>query len=74
LFYVGITRAMKELYLTYTRQRIKYGKVQPANPSRFLEEIPEELLKRIKSNEEEDPAENEQNAKACFARIRELLK
>jgi DNA helicase II / ATP-dependent DNA helicase PcrA len=74
LFYVGITRAMKELYLTYTRQRIKYGKAHPANPSRFIEEIPEELMKRIDTSEEEDPAENELNAKACFAKIRELLK
>ena len=74
LFYVGITRAMKELYLTYTGHRIKYGKRLPASPSRFLEEIPEELLKRIEANEDEDPDENERDAKAFFSNIKELLK
>jgi superfamily I DNA/RNA helicase len=74
LFYVGITRAMKELYLTYTDHRIKYGKKMPAYPSRFLEEIPEELLKRIEAHEDEDPEENERDAKAFFSNIKELLK
>ena len=74
LFYVGITRAMKELYLTYTGHRIKYGKKMPASPSRFLEEIPEELLKRIEAHEDEDPDENERDAKAFFSNIKELLK
>ena len=74
LFYVGITRAMKELYLTYTGHRIRYGKKMPASPSRFLEEIPEELLKRIETNEDEDPEENERDAKAFFSNIKELLK
>jgi superfamily I DNA/RNA helicase len=74
LFYVGITRAMKELYLTYTGYRIRYGKKAPSTASRFLEEIPDELLKRIDSNEDEDPDENEQDAKAFFSRIKEILK
>jgi DNA helicase II / ATP-dependent DNA helicase PcrA len=74
LFYVGITRAMKELYLTHTRQRIKYGKVLPSAPSRFLEEIPEELLKRADCNDAEDPEENERDAKAFFSKIKEILK
>jgi len=74
LFYVGITRAMKELYLSYTRNRIRYGKSLPSVPSRFLEEIPEHLLKRLDSIEEEDPEENERDAKNAFSKIRELLK
>ncbi len=74
LFYVGITRAMKELYLSYTGQRIRYGKSLPSAPSRFLEEIPEQLLKRLDIVEEEDPDENERDAKAAFSKIRELLK
>ncbi|MDH4230869.1 MAG: UvrD-helicase domain-containing protein [Nitrospirota bacterium] len=74
LFYVGITRAMKELFLTYTGHRIKYGKKQPSSASRFIEEIPEELLKRIDANEEGDPDENERDAKAFFSRIKEILK
>jgi DNA helicase II / ATP-dependent DNA helicase PcrA len=74
LFYVGITRAMKELYLSYTGQRIRYGKSLPSAPSRFLEEIPEDLLKRLDTVEEEDPDESERDAKAAFSKIRELLK
>ncbi|PKL52433.1 MAG: ATP-dependent DNA helicase Rep [Nitrospira bacterium HGW-Nitrospira-1] len=74
LFYVGITRAMKELYLTYTRHRIKYGKKLRSSPSRFLEEIPDDLLKKIDMNEEEDPEDNERDAKVCFSKIKEILK
>jgi DNA helicase-2/ATP-dependent DNA helicase PcrA len=43
LFYVGITRAMKELFITYTEKRRKYGKDKPSVPSRFLQEIPDDV-------------------------------
>jgi len=38
--YVGITRAMKELFLTHTKYRIRYGAKTSSIPSPFLEEIP----------------------------------
>ncbi len=44
LFYVGITRAKDALYLTYPEMRTAYGYAEPAEPSRFLEEIPPELV------------------------------
>ena len=44
--YVGITRAERRLYLTYARQRTIYGRTEMSRPSRFLAEIPEELLER----------------------------
>ena len=44
LAYVGITRAKDDLTLTYSRSRLLRGEVQYNPPSRFLEEIPEELL------------------------------
>ena len=44
LCYVGITRAMDELYLTLARERMRFGEQQVNLPSRFLEEIPQELL------------------------------
>jgi DNA helicase-2/ATP-dependent DNA helicase PcrA len=44
LFYVGITRAMKKLYLTYAKSRMKAGNVMYQRKSRFLEEIPIELV------------------------------
>lgn len=44
LCYVGITRAKKDLFLTSTRSRLQWGNRQYSRKSRFLEEIPEELL------------------------------
>ena len=47
LCYVGITRAQKELHLTYTRKRLYFGGNYRNEPSRFLAEIPEELIERL---------------------------
>jgi DNA helicase-2/ATP-dependent DNA helicase PcrA len=47
LCYVGITRAKERLYVTYTGLRRLYGSVQFNAPSRFIEEIPEELKREI---------------------------
>jgi DNA helicase-2/ATP-dependent DNA helicase PcrA len=44
LFYVGITRAMRELYLSYARRRAAFGTPISGVRSRFLDEIPSELL------------------------------
>jgi DNA helicase-2/ATP-dependent DNA helicase PcrA len=44
LFYVGVTRAMRQLYLTYARRRAVFGAQTYGMPSRFLEEIPGDLL------------------------------
>ncbi|MGN8551514.1 UNVERIFIED_CONTAM: UvrD-helicase domain-containing protein [Microbacterium sp. SLM126] len=44
LFYVGITRARKRLYLSLAMTRAQFGEVTVAMPSRFLQEIPAELL------------------------------
>ncbi len=43
LFYVGLTRAKDQVHLTYPEMRTLYGYAEPAEPSRFLEEIPPEL-------------------------------
>jgi superfamily I DNA/RNA helicase len=44
LCYVGITRAQRKLYLTRACTRISRGRVMPRTPSRFLLEVPDELL------------------------------
>lgn len=44
LFYVGITRARKRLYMSLAMTRAQFGEVTVAMPSRFLQEIPAELL------------------------------
>ena len=46
LCYVAITRAMKNLTVSYARQRMLYGRTNAALPSRFLKEIPETLVRR----------------------------
>lgn len=45
LFYVGVTRAKKHLVLTRSRLRKRYGKWREVAPSRFLCEVPTELVK-----------------------------
>src|SRR5205807_3566124 len=45
LCYVGITRAKRELTITYASRRTLWGNVQLNQPSRFLNEIPEELFR-----------------------------
>ena len=44
LAYVGITRAKHRLYLVHASQRAMWGNSELQTPSRFLEDIPEELL------------------------------
>ncbi len=44
LLYVGITRAKDRLFLVLPQHRNAYGFAEPVNPSRFLSDIPDELL------------------------------
>ncbi|SHF86487.1 DNA helicase-2 / ATP-dependent DNA helicase PcrA [Salegentibacter echinorum] len=44
LFYVALTRAEKQAYLTYTQSRYRWGKLIDAEPSRFIEEIDEQFM------------------------------
>jgi DNA helicase-2/ATP-dependent DNA helicase PcrA len=46
LFYVAVTRAMRELYLTYARRRSVFGVPAYGISSRFLDEIPVDLTER----------------------------
>ncbi len=45
LMYVGITRARKRLYITHTKRRTLFGNTKYNMPSRFLKEIPSEIIK-----------------------------
>ncbi len=44
LAYVGITRAKRKLFLTYASSRLIFGRNQTNGPSRFLADIPEEII------------------------------
>ncbi|MFY0625144.1 MAG: UvrD-helicase domain-containing protein [Reichenbachiella sp.] len=45
LFYVAITRAESQLYLSYALTRYRFGRLKTCEPSRFLEEIDQDFLK-----------------------------
>ncbi len=47
LCYVGITRAQRDLFLIHTRYRAKYGQRSACVPSRFLSEIPVDIVEEI---------------------------
>jgi DNA helicase-2/ATP-dependent DNA helicase PcrA len=47
LFYVGVTRAQKLLYLTFTGVRLSYGRFQHSVPSRFLAAIPQNSMRNL---------------------------
>jgi DNA helicase II / ATP-dependent DNA helicase PcrA len=49
LMYVAVTRARQRLYLSHAQSRMLHGQVRYGIPSRFLDEVPEELLKRLNS-------------------------
>jgi DNA helicase-2/ATP-dependent DNA helicase PcrA len=46
LFYVAITRAKQRLWLTYANTRYRFGNLTQNDPSRFIDELPEERLDR----------------------------
>jgi len=48
LCYVGATRAMRQLYITYAEQRRLYGVDQYGQPSRFIAEMPVDLIEEIR--------------------------
>lgn len=47
LFYVAVTRAEKQVYLSYTQTRYRWGKLIDAEPSRFIEEIDDAHLEYL---------------------------
>jgi DNA helicase II / ATP-dependent DNA helicase PcrA len=48
LCYVGMTRAMKQLYFTYAEQRRLHGQDSYNSPSRFLQEIPAAMIEEVR--------------------------
>ena len=49
LCYVGMTRAMEKLMISYAEVRRQYGREEYHRPSRFLNELPEELLDEVRA-------------------------
>jgi len=72
LFYVGITRAQRELTLSYANQRKRYGEVIECTPSRFLDELDEQHIV-WEEKLANDPEHKEEVGQTHLAAIRALL-
>jgi superfamily I DNA/RNA helicase len=55
LLYVALTRAMQSLTLSYCAGRKRYGQLMPCHPSRFLKELPPELVEDALDKRPVDP-------------------
>ncbi len=62
LMYVGITRAKKNLYLSYAKRRKMWGEYKYYNPSRFISEIPNDLIDYNESSYSDSSSSYNQNA------------
>jgi DNA helicase-2/ATP-dependent DNA helicase PcrA len=51
LFYVAVTRAKKHLWLTYANTRYRYGQLVQNDPSRFIDEMPEDQIDKSSSGD-----------------------
>ncbi|NLP41208.1 MAG: DNA helicase PcrA [Veillonellaceae bacterium] len=73
--YVGITRARRKLYMTNARMRTIFGRTNMFPPSRFLEEIPEDVLERtLNQHNRNNPAATQfASVRSSFARQAESL-
>jgi len=72
LAYVGMTRAQKTLVFTYAKKRQKYGEIVECEPSRFLDELPQELLE-WDDPAKKNPEEIRQTGRAYLDNLRDML-
>ena len=72
LFYVGITRAKRELVLSYANQRKRYGEELDCKPSRFLDELDEQHIV-WEDKIANDPERQEEVGQAHLSAMRALL-
>ncbi len=73
LAYVGITRAQRLLTFTLASQRKQYGEIVSTTPSRFLEELPQELLEWDGRKSEMTPEKSQARGKETLARLKSLF-
>lgn len=74
LAYVGITRAQRTLTITSCARRKRAGEMMEIEPSRFLQELPEDDLEWHGIGKQVDPEEKQQRGQAHLANLRSMLK
>ncbi len=67
LMYVAITRARKKLYLSYAQTRMLHGNTRYNIQSRFMDELPQNVLKRVNNQKNKVFWSNTSTVKADFA-------
>jgi ATP-dependent DNA helicase Rep len=73
LAYVGITRAQRSLTLTYAAKRKRFGELVPCEPSRFLQELPQDDLRWEGRGSQLSQEEKQQRGSAHLANLKSLL-
>jgi DNA helicase II / ATP-dependent DNA helicase PcrA len=71
LFYVAVTRAMLTLTISHCASRTKYGQSLPCHPSRFLKELPAELVEHAEAKDKRPV--NQEIGKSLFNAMREAV-
>ena len=73
LMYVGLTRARESLTLSYAKHRKRYGEKVSCDPSRFLDELPRDLVEWRGENTELDHERSRERAATHLDKLREML-
>jgi ATP-dependent DNA helicase Rep len=73
LMYVGITRAQESLTLSYAGSRRRYGEHINCEPSRFLDELPRDLIEWRGENASRDQEQTRDRARVHLDKLKELF-
>jgi DNA helicase-2/ATP-dependent DNA helicase PcrA len=74
LFYVAVTRAKHKLWLTYANTRYRFGNLTQNDPSRFIDELPEERIDRAYANGNMKNNQSGWNTGNAFDKLRSVWK
>jgi len=73
LAYVGITRAKSTLTISFAKQRKRFGEIVDCEPSRFIDELPEDDLNWVGSTSKLNKQEQKQKGQMHFSSLRALI-
>ncbi len=73
LMYVGLTRARESLTLSFAKSRRRYGETVSCDPSRFLEELPQELVEWKGEDQALDHERTKERATSHLEKLRDMF-